>query len=465
MRKLAFVAWLGLMAPLVLAEGPDKNRTPRPNLVLITIDTLRADRLSCYGYPRRTSPNIDQLAAQGVLFQNAYSPIPLTGPAHVSLMTSLYPQQHGAFINGVGMSARPRPLTLAQILRRLKYRTAAFVSAWVLKKKLTGLGRGFNVYNEEFDYRYRLMLTARTGQQVTAAALRWLRKRRGRPFFLWVHYFDPHGPYRLHPQFAHLPATTASSAGSVPARVTSASEMSERQLAYDSEIAYTDHYVGQILGQLTEMGVRDRTLIALTADHGESLGENEYWGHGDRLYQPIVRIPLVVSYPGVLPPGRTVTKDVGLLDVMPTILDYLGIAHRLPLEGRSLRSFVESSEPSSKQESVYFLTYAEPALMAPSWLSWMLRWGRSKMVPSLLGFAAGRRKVVLEGGKKQLQVYQLDETARVERLLKQVSASESKAYREQVSGWFQHTNRELKPEGRLSKEDEEALRSLGYADR
>ena len=151
--------------------------------------------------------------------------------------------------------------------------------------------------------------------------------------------------------------------------------------------------------------------------------------------------------------------------MIPTILDYLGIAHRLPLEGRSLRSFVEGSEPLSKRESVYFLTYAEPALMAPSWLSWMLRWGRSKMVPSLLGFAAGRRKVVLEGGKKHLQVYQLDETARMERLLKQVSASESKAYREQVSGWFQHTNRKLKPEGRLSKEDEEALRSLGYADR
>ena len=465
MRKFAYVAWLGLLVPPVLAGDRDTGHTLRPNVVLITIDTLRADRLSAYGYPRRTSPNIDRLATQGVLFQNAYSPIPLTGPAHVSLMTSLYPQQHGAVINGVRMSARPRPLTLAQILRRLGYRTGAFVSAWPLKKKLTGLGRGFNVYNQKFNYRFNLVMEARTGQQVTEAALRWLKKRRARPFFLWLHYFDPHAPYRLHQQFARLPAAAASSGAPVPAVVSPASETGQRQLAYDSEVAYTDSYVGQVLQQLTQMGLRDRTLIVLTTDHGESLGENEYWGHGDKLYQPIVRIPLIVSYPGVIPAGRTVTQDVGLLDVMPTLLDYLRVAHRLPLEGRSLKPFMEGSKVSPKQQSVYFLTYAEPALMSPGWLSWLLRWVQNTMVPSNLGFATGRRKVVLEGSKRRLQVYRLDETAKTEQLLKQVSASESKAYRKQVSRWFQHTKRELKPPGRPSEKDVEALRSLGYANR
>src|SRR5579872_4285788 len=134
-----------------------------PNVLLVTFDTTRADHLSCYGYPWRTSPYIDSLASRGVLFQNAYSAVPLTGPAHISLMSSLYPQQHGAAINGMHMSTHPQPILLAQIFRHLGYKTAAFVSAWPLKKSITGLNRGFEVYNEDFSYHYKVVNSARTG--------------------------------------------------------------------------------------------------------------------------------------------------------------------------------------------------------------------------------------------------------------------------------------------------------------
>src|SRR3970282_551131 len=143
MSRLVGASLAVLLSATGLWASSPKRRVQGPNILLITIDTLRADHLSCYGYSRLTSPHLDRLAKEGVRFQNAYSPIPLTGPAHISLMTSVYPQQHGATINGMSVSARPRPLSLAQLLHRQGYRTGAFVSAWPLKKGITGLDRGF----------------------------------------------------------------------------------------------------------------------------------------------------------------------------------------------------------------------------------------------------------------------------------------------------------------------------------
>lgn len=464
MRKLAGLMVALLVLPAIALAGAKERRADTPNIVLITIDTLRADHLSCYGYPLQTSPHIAKLASQGVQFQNAYSPIPLTGPAHIALMTSLFPQQHGATINGMHMTTKPHPITLAQVLHRLGYRTAAFVSAWPVKRGITGLGRGFDVYNQKFTYHYKLLNAARDAKEVTTAAQRWLKKRGGkRPFFMWLHYFDPHEPYVLRPEYASLAHTTGYSEARLSGSPQRSAEDAQRVTAYDSEIAYTDHYVGEVLQQLTDMGVRDHTLIVLTADHGESLGENGYWGHGDRLYQGIVHIPLIVSFPGVIPQGVVLREDAGLLDVMPTILDYVGIpVGRLPLEGSSLKPLVEAAAHTPALKPVFFLTYNEPPLLPPGWISWIWRWAKTKMSPSNLGFASRNLKVVLEENDRQPKVFRLDYTANIENPADNIAAAQLSEYGEQLNKWFQKTNRGLKPKGQLSKEDVELLRSLGY---
>ena len=460
MRRVAgalLAIWLPAMG---WAAERAQRKKPGPNILLITIDTLRADHLSCYGYSRLTSPHIDRLARQGVRFQSAYSPVPLTGPAHSSLLTSVYPQQHGATINGMKISAKPRPVTLAQLLRRNGYRTGAFVSAWPLKKSILGLGRGFGVYNEKFSYHYKLVNAARRADEVTAAALQWLQKPRRRPFFLWVHFFDPHSPYEVHKEFTDLAANTGapSSPRLDPQRN---QEVAQRIFAYDSEIAFTDHHVGKLLHELENLKLRDKTLIVLTADHGENLGENGYVGHGDRIDQPIVHIPLIFSYPGVIPAGKVANENASLVDVMPTVLEYAGITVRVPIEGQSLKSQINSRAPVRSKRHAYFLTYSEPPLLPPNWISWMWSWAKTKMVPSTMGFAEGRLKFVLEGEEREPRVFQLDATTNVETPWKQPKIQVA-AYRVHLTEWMNRTNRGLPPQGGLSKEDIEMLRSLGY---
>ena len=175
MRRLICLA-LALMAvlPAARARHPKKSAQTHPNILLIPVDPTRADPLSCYGYSRLTSPNIDRLASQVVLFGIAYSTIPPNGPAHISLMTSLFPQQHGATINGMHMTTHPHPVTLAMILHRLGYKTGAYISAWPLKKGVTGLGRGFETYNQRLSYHYKVVNVARRGDEVGRASRRWL---------------------------------------------------------------------------------------------------------------------------------------------------------------------------------------------------------------------------------------------------------------------------------------------------
>jgi arylsulfatase A-like enzyme len=463
MRWVLHTALVLILMPAMLQANPKKPRPFRPNVVLITIDTLRADHLSSYGYRLRTSPHIDQLAGEGTLFQNAYCPIPLTGPSHISLMTSLFPQEHGATINGMHMSTKPRPIMLAQILHRLGYKTAAFVSAWPLKRKMTGLGRGFGVYNQKFTYRYKLVNAARTAPEVGTAARRWIKRHAHSTFFLWLHYFDPHEPYVLHPEFAHL--SPAGGASHAPAWAVSAPspEMGQRIQAYDSEIAFADRDLGETLGLLEELGLKDRTLIVLAADHGESLGENDYVGHGDHIYQEIVHVPLIMSYGNVIPRGKTLAENVSLVDVMPTILDYVGIRVKLAVEGSSLKPTIEASGPPPPERRVYFLTYREPPLLPPNWISWIWTWAKRKMTPAEVGFVQGHLKVVSVGGEPP-GIYDLQDGFSQEIPLApdDIRAAQAQNYHSRLAAWFDRTNRGLTPQGQLSEQDVEMLKSLGY---
>jgi arylsulfatase A-like enzyme len=453
-----------LAGPRIKVSKAHFDLKDAPNVLLITFDTTRADHLSCYGYVRRTSPTIDSLAKQGALFENAYTVEPLTGPSHITMMTSLYPQQHGATINGMHMSTHPRPVLLAQILHHLGYKTAAFISAWTLEKSITGLGRGFNVYNEDFTYHYKLVNSARRGDEMGDASRRWLEKHGHSKFFLWVHYFDPHHPYDLHPRFANLPHEK--NAKIFPVSASADADRAAKIRAYDSEIAFDDNDLAKTLKLLDDLGVRDNTLIVFVADHGESLGEHDIWGHGYHIYQPTVHVPMIYSYPKEIPQGERIKVNVSTVDIMPTILSYVGLKFNFPGEsGYSLEPTISSGGKKVTAHPTFFLTYAEPTLLPPQWMSMFWTWAETKRAPSLQGFVEGNIKVIRSTDNSALKVYRLQDGFTQEKELSSgdVNVADLSGYREDLDTWYKDTNRGLEPQGHLSKQDLEMLKSLGYA--
>ena len=457
---------LGVLLVILMAVGVGsraEQSTPAeslPNLVLITVDTLRADHLSCYGYHLATSPNIDQLASEGVRFAWAYSPIPLTGPSHISLFTSRFPQEHGARINGLAVPEDSKWLFLPQILKKFGYRNAAFVSAWTLTDRLTQLGRWFNIYDQDLTRSHQVFHSSRFAEDVTPPAMAWLRGNRDRPFFLWVHYFDPHSPYHLREEFASPepnghPDNTAEWVDK---------EAQERINKYDSEIGYVDHHIGKLLAELDNLGLRDSTLVALTADHGESLGEHGYVGHGRRLFEGIVHIPLILRYPGTIPAGRVIPQAASLLDLTPTVLDLaLGKerAATLPVSfaGRSSAPAVVGGE-SLLQRPIRYVTFAGRKGFAPRWMSWL--WTRNSTLPLHLGETVGFRKLVWTPGEKSLSVVNLDQDPLG--LRPAVLRSDDKEYQTTAASlqrWFEATDLD-EGEITMNERDVEVLKSLGY---
>jgi arylsulfatase A-like enzyme len=287
-----------------------------PNVLVLTVDALRSDRLSSYGYRRPTSPGIDRLLAAGARFTAARTVEPLTNPALCSLFTSRYPHQHGATRNGLRL--RGEVDSLPRVLARRGYRTAAFVGSWVLVNRISGLGDHFDRYAEVLTRRrwFGLFKGEATAEDLTDAALSWLGERRTggdtRPFLLWVHYVEPHAPYRLQTAFAARLGVPAH--GEVP-----------RSDRYDTEIAFADHHLARLLQAIeADPVLRANTLVVFAADHGESLGEHGYWGHGRNLYEQTLRIPLGFAWPGHLR-AATVAAPAEILDIAPTVLGLIGL--------------------------------------------------------------------------------------------------------------------------------------------
>ncbi len=320
MRMVASLPALALVIlALVLGSTPSGagDGEIRPNVLLITIDTLRADRLSVYGYERTTSPNIDRLIARGARFTQARTVEPLTGPAMCSVFTSTYPHDTGATRNGLRM--RPGLPSLPTLLQSHGYHTGAIISNWTLKNKLSGLAEHFESYDEVMKRRRWLGLfnPEANADDVTTAALAWLvehrRDRPDRPFFLWVHYAEPHAPYRLHREYlARL---------GIPRRGRKAA--GER---YDTEIARVDDSIGELLTALRDSGLADESVLVFSSDHGESLGEHDYWGHGRHLFEPTLHIPMSITWPGRIRP-QTIDAVASNLDLAPTIAGLLGIEY------------------------------------------------------------------------------------------------------------------------------------------
>ncbi|HYL05053.1 MAG TPA: sulfatase-like hydrolase/transferase [Thermoanaerobaculia bacterium] len=320
----AAAAALWLAAALALAGC---GRRHQPNLLVVTLDTTRADHLGCYGFSLARTPAIDRLAAEGVRCSDAITAAPITLPSHATIMTGLYPPAHGVRDNGtyaLGADA----VTLAERLHRAGYRTQAIVSALVLNRRYN-LGQGFDGYDDDLwsEDRPRLFLIrSRPGPKTAARAVRWLaewsRERPRRPFFLWIHLFDAHQPYTA----------------PVAERVLSPS-------VYDAEIAVLDQAVARVLDELRRQGALDDTLVVLTADHGESLGEHGEKTHALFIYDATVRVPLVLRYPRRLPRGEVYAGPVRTVDIVPTVLAALGLPGGGETQGRDLLPALRGEVP------------------------------------------------------------------------------------------------------------------------
>ena len=313
------------------------HKAPRPNVLFIIADTLRGDHLACYGNKNIKTPNIDGIAARGTLFENTFSQAPLTLPSHCSLFTSTYPQYNGVRDNG-NYRLDPEAVTLAERLKENGYETGAFVSTFVLDSRY-GLEQGFDTYDDEMDKPekrvIKFMNTERRADKVTANAIKWLKKNKDERFFLWVHYYDPHTVYDPPSPYKE----------------------EYKDNLYDGEIAYTDEYIGHLLSTLKNLELDKNTLIVFLADHGESLGQHNESGHAVFVYDATLKVPLMISWPGVIPEGKRVSAEVSLIDVMPTILDLVGLKKNKEIQGTSLYKLINGKDkPLGKpiySESLY----------------------------------------------------------------------------------------------------------------
>ncbi len=293
----------------------------KPNVVLVTLDTTRADRLGCYGYAPARTPNLDALAHRGALFTQAATTVPLTQPAHSSILTGMYPTYHGMRVNG-GTALAASQVTLAEALSEKGYETAAFIGAFVLDGRW-GLNQGFDLYDDKFDLgKYKhldLGSVQRPGNLVVDAALGWMEGHKQAPFFAWVHLYDPHVPYEPPEPFL--------------------SQFAGRGVEglYDGEIAFADAQVGRLLAWLKRNGLDERTVVVVAGDHGEGLGSHGEGTHGYFVYDYALHVPLIVAAPFPELRGVRVESQVSLVDVFPTVLALGGIEP--PPTSRGARSW------------------------------------------------------------------------------------------------------------------------------
>lgn len=325
MRRLvkASAAILPLFTWILL--GSAQSSPAKPDVFLITIDTLRADHVHCYGYAAVETPALDALAKDGIRFSQAYTPSPITNTSHASILTGLLPTSHGVTDFAVPLSAA-HP-TLAELLKSQGYQTGAFIGAVILDSKTLapGFDRGFDFYDnfpEHPQTQSRWGRIERRGMEVVEHAESWFNQHSAGPHFLWVHLYDPHDPYEPPPPF---------------------SERYKDHL-YDGEIAYADSALAYFIAYLKKIDRYNNSIIVVVGDHGEGLGEHHEDTHGIFLYDATTHVPLIVKLPGDLDGGTTVAAQVRTIDIVPTVLDLVGAAAPPVLDGESLRPYFEGKD-------------------------------------------------------------------------------------------------------------------------
>jgi choline-sulfatase len=321
------------------------------HIVIVTLDTTRADYLTAYGSVRVSTPNLDRVARSGIVFEQATTVAPLTLTAHCSLFTGLLPPHHGVRDNGDEPLAIEHA-TLAEVLHARGFRTAAFVGSAVLQAN-RGLARGFDVYRDGVpERRWDRWRVRRAATEVVDEAVDWLDRETGSPFFFWVHLYDAHAPYDLPEPYRAL----------------------YRHDPYAGAIAFADSQIGRLLDALEQRRLLDRTAVVIAADHGESFGDHGEQGHGLFVYENVLRIPLVVRVPGVAP--RRVARVTSLVDVMPTVLDFVG-APAPRVDGASLAGFLMGAATPIDHEAYSETLYPQRVGRSPLRA---LRDGRFKLI-------------------------------------------------------------------------------------
>lgn len=329
----------------VLGSSAAAFAAPRPNVLLISVDTLRADRMSSYGYSRRTSPQIDGLLETGVRFSRARTVEPLTAPALATMLTSLDPQEHGCTRNG--LSVRSDVVSLPKLLRRNGYKAAAFVGNWTLRDRLWGMADHFDVFEEVMTQArwFGMVKREATAADLTSLSGEWLKdqvdEEPDRPFLLWVHYVEPHAPYKLQRDF--LAQLGADPGG----------DIYSQSGKYDSEIAYVDHYIGRLLDQVETLSPARNTITIFVSDHGENLGEHGYWGHGRHLWEEGLHIPMGLAWPGRIDPA---VEDAPALisDLAPTVLGLLDLEAPDFMRGQDWSPVFRGDQTSPMDRVTYY---------------------------------------------------------------------------------------------------------------
>ena len=453
MRKLLsyalIVGWVALLCMSHLACGRRDVRHPF-NVLLISVDTLRSDHCSVYGYDRQTTPVLEQLAAEGALFLEAYSPTSLTQPTHASLFTSLHPIGHRVIRNGLVLGEEF--LTVAEVLTTTGYQTAGFVSSYPMDERF-GIAQGFEHFDDDFVAgeekktgveewaRHKLEgVFDRRGNVTTDRAIGWLEQSRdrSRPLFLFVHYFEPHAPYApLEPYRSKF--------------LEGNEEKGRAQMIsfYDGAVSSADHEIGRLLEWLRGNGLLDKTLVIVTADHGEGLMEHGRKQHSVNVYEEAVRVPLVMRLPGVIKAGARVAGPVSLLDVTPTVLDLLGVeAGSREFDGESLAGAASSGSDLFADRPI-FLAPQNHTTARQELGTYAVRVGRWKLVE----WAQGR----------PAELYDLDADPDESRSL----SAKFPALREELSAtlgtWFEESRAQGSAPS-VTEAERRGLRALGYVD-
>ncbi len=404
------------------------EKSKRPNVVLISIDTLRADHLRCYGHPRMTSPEIDALARENTVFRNHMATMATTVPSHASMLTGLHPRTHGSMRNGAGLA--DSFVTLPEILHEEGYLSAAFVSAGVLASR-TNVGQGFGCFT--------MIGGKRRAERLVREAGGWISLHRAAPFFLFAHFWEPHSPYNPPEEFNDWKGV--------------------KHGKYDGEILYVDYAVGRLIETLRDNGLYDDTLILVTSDHGEGLGDHGCWGHGKHLYDSAIRVPLIIHRPGQSG-YEEVWRPTSHIDLLPTILDALGLKPGPMCSGVSLFN----SRELEAREVVFAQRREYPRQDEPI-----------KEIDPKVNFdygekymARGLRYKFVYRTRYPDELYDVQEDPGETNNLLETPTQEHKdvarRYRQQVEDWLNQTPLFGETELLMSEEHLDYLRSLGYTE-
>jgi arylsulfatase A-like enzyme len=464
LRQSAIAPLAAILLLASCAEAPPADVSQRTNVLVVTIDTLRADHCSVYGYERRTTPGLERIAAEGALFRSVYAPTAVTGPTHSTLFTSLHPRVHGVVKNGLSL-AQERP-TMAELLKEDGYQTAGIVSSFVVSSRF-GYGRGFERFDDDFSDSEGTFggrnwegfkITGafdRRADETTDRALEWVRGRDVvRPFFLWVHYFDPHKPY-VPPE----PYDELFDAGEDP------DPRATDDLLYDGEIAFTDREMERLLAGLADLPGGENTLLVVTADHGEGLMDHGWPGHGPLVYEEDVRVPLIMRWEGRIRPGTVMAQPMGVIDILPTILDLIDRPRsELFLQGISAIPWLtgDANEPPSRPIHLERRLYESETVTQRIASSSKERTSMN-IKGEKFGIRIGPWKYIeaLEEGTREL--YDLDQDPRERRNVFTENVELADRFAGLIAEWSEQQIAlagDLNPE--VSPEDMEKLKSLGY---